>query len=100
MPPKDDLPRLCPKLLLYRLNGVGFGELDTDATAVSCTTGPPRNVAGIPAVRDERFRACVKALMPDVLGSDCGDGGGSISPVFWIGVERPGDDDNEPALKG
>lgn len=78
---------------------MGFGEPEPDTTALSGTTGPPLKVAGIPAVRDDRFRAWVKALIPDTLGSDCGEGGGSISPSLRLGVTRPGDDDSEPALK-
>ena len=100
VPPKDDLPRRWVKLLLYLLRGVGFGELEADGvTILSGTTGPPLSVAGMPAVREERFRACVKALIPEPRGNDCGDCGG-LSPGFWNGLLRPGDEDNEPALNG
>jgi hypothetical protein len=45
------------KLLLYR-TGAGFGELDAeDVTTFSGASGPPLKEAGMPAVRDERFRA-------------------------------------------
>jgi len=98
-PPKDDLPRRWPKLLLYLLIGVGLGELDMDeAIALSARTGPPRSVAGIPAVREDRFLAWARALIPDVRGNDCGDWGRSIS--LCKGFPRLGDEDNEPALKG
>jgi len=98
-PPKEDLPRRCPKLLLYLLMGVGLGELDADeVTTLSTTTGPPRNVAGIPAIREDRFLACANALIPEVRDRDCGDWGRSIS--LCRGFPRLGEEDSEPALKG
>lgn len=79
----------------------GLGELDIDGLAVlSGTTGTPRREAGMPAVSDERLRACAKALIPDPRGMDCGEGGGSISPSRLTGVPGTGDADSEPALKG
>lgn len=69
------------KLLLYRAIGAGFGELETDVgTTLSEVTGPPLKVAGIPAVREERFLACASALIPDALGRDPGDAG-RVSPA-------------------
>jgi hypothetical protein len=62
------------KLLLYLLIGAGFGELDAeDVTTLSVPRipgGPPLNDAGIPAVKEERLRACVKALIPEGRGRD------------------------------
>jgi hypothetical protein len=48
---------------------------------LSETTGPPLKVAGIPAVREERFLACASALIPEVLGRDPGEEGGRLSPA-------------------
>jgi len=57
-PPNEDLPRRWVKLLLYLLIGAGLGELEAEEMVVcSCAEGPPLSVAGIPAVRDDRFRA-------------------------------------------
>lgn len=101
MPPNEDLPRRCVKLLLYLLIGAGFGELDAeDGTAFSGTIGAPRSEAGIPAVKDDRFRACASTLIPDARGRECGDCGADMSPAWCIGIPRPGEDDNEPALNG
>ena len=81
--------------------GAGFGELEAeDVTALSVATGAPLSEAGIPAVNDERFRACVKALIPDARGKDCGDCGGNTSPTFCNGPPRAGDSESDPALKG
>ena len=61
--------------------GAGFGELETDVgTTLSAAIGPPLKVAGIPAMRDERFLACASALIPDALGKDPGDAG-KVSPA-------------------
>ena len=102
LPPlKEDLPRRWVKLLLYLLIGAGFGELDEgEGTAFSGTIGAPLSEAGIPAVKDERFRACASALIPDVRGMECGDCGDDISPACCMGIPRPGEDDSGPALNG
>lgn len=82
--------------------GAGFGELDDEeGTAFSGTIGAPLSEAGIPAVKDERFRACASALIPDARGMECGDCGDDISPACCPDIiPRPGDDDSEPALNG
>ena len=74
MPPNEERPLRWVKLLLYLLIGVGFGELEPEGIeTASETTGPPLREAGMPAVRDERFRAWDNALIPDPRGSDWGD---------------------------
>jgi hypothetical protein len=76
--------------------GAGLGELDAElAIAFSGRIGAPRSDAGMPAVREERLRACARALIPDVRDSDRGDWGGSMSPILGTG-----DADKEPALNG
>lgn len=60
----------------------------------------PRKDAGIPAVRDDLFRACDNALIPTERGTDCEDPGGSISPCCGADVPGKGDPDSEPALNG
>jgi hypothetical protein len=58
-PLKDRRPRRCVKLLLYRLVGVGRGELASAAVSADVAVvdggGIPRSDAGIPAVNDDRF---------------------------------------------
>ena len=98
-PLNEDLARRWVKLLLYLVIGAGFGELDVDDGTALSAGGPPLREAGIPAVRDERFRAWAIALIPDPRGSECGECGDTIS-ACCIGIPRPGEDDSEPALNG
>ena len=81
--------------------GAGLGELDAeDATAFSAAIGAPLNEAGIPAVKDDRLRACASTLMPDDLGRECGDCGADMSVDCCARIPRPGEDDSDPALNG
>jgi hypothetical protein len=78
-----------------------LGELDPEeAITFSGTIGTALKEAGIPAVSEDRFRACASALIPDARGIECGDCGESISPTWFIGVPRPGEDERDPALNG
>jgi hypothetical protein len=60
----------CPKLLLYRANGAGFGELDDDDVgACPGTVGEPRDgIEGGPIM--DGLRASVKAPNADVFPPD------------------------------
>lgn len=86
VPPNEGRLRRWVKLLLNLLAAVGLGELETG----SSPGGPPRKEAGMPAVNDERFLACVRILGPELR---LGDGGTS-----WSATR--GDPDNDPCLKG
>lgn len=101
-PPDENLLRLWPKLLLYRVIGAGLGELDADeAMAVSFGRDGARRAVWGSAVNDVLFRGCVKALgvvevrPRELLGLPrelVGDGGTNDPGA--------GEDESEPALKG
>lgn len=92
MPPNDGRLRRWVKLLLNLPAADGLGEPATGLSGLG--GGPPRKEAGIPAVNEERFLACVRALGP-ALRTDEGDGGTSLSSIRGFG-----DPVNDPCLKG
>jgi hypothetical protein len=100
-PPEENLLLRCPKLLLYRLIGAGFGELDADeAIAVSFGSDGVLSAAWGSALSDVRFLGWFSEL------------GMTFLPKELLGLPREllgeagtagpgaGDDDSEPALKG
>ena len=68
---------------------------------LSCVTGAPRRLAGIPAVNDDRLRACDNALIPGVREYDCGEAE-PCGIELDCGTEVPwrGDPLSVPALNG
>ena len=68
---------------------------DEDAVGSAPEAGPPRRDAGIPCVRDDGFRPCVRAVAPVCRVAERGDAGASLSS----GRLRGDEPDSEPALK-
>jgi hypothetical protein len=107
-PPEENLLLRCPKLLLYRLIGAGFGELDADeAMAASFGSDGVLSAAWGSALSDVRFLGWFSELGTIFLPKELP---GLPKELLGLPVELlgdagtagpgAGDDDSEPALNG
>jgi hypothetical protein len=97
-PPEENLLRRWPKLLLYRVMGAGFGELEAlEVMAVSLGKDGALSAAWGSAVNEVRLRGCVRGFgrPRELLGlpTELPGEGGTAGP-------GAGDEESEPALKG